>query len=168
MTDQPHHWITLHRVRLPDIVSATAHSLEAPAGVDCWRCCPSQIIGDDGLPTWASNTWCGLALHNTEEGARALHENPSAHLPWLSNAVEQWHALAVPAAHHGALNWRGHVEENSDYVGKEFASEARKIHLGEAPERAIYGEAKLDEAKSLIEDGVPVAPLPFVPSRKTN
>ncbi|WP_050603214.1 DUF1178 family protein [Ruegeria sp. 6PALISEP08] len=63
---------------------------------------------------------------------------------------------------------RRHVEENSDYVGKEFANEARKIHLGEAPDRAIYGEAKPDEAKSLIEDGVPVAPLPFVPSRKTN
>ncbi len=63
---------------------------------------------------------------------------------------------------------RRHVEENSDYVGKDFASEARKIHLGEAPDRAIYGEAKPDEAKSLIDDGVPVAPLPFVPSRKTN
>lgn len=63
---------------------------------------------------------------------------------------------------------RAKVEANSDYVGSEFASEARKIHLGEAPERAIYGEAKPDEAKALIEDGVPVAPLPFVPSRKTN
>ncbi|KIC41308.1 hypothetical protein RA27_11840 [Ruegeria sp. ANG-R] len=63
---------------------------------------------------------------------------------------------------------RRKVEENSDYVGKDFASEARKIHLGDAPERAIYGEAKPEEAKSLIEDGVPVAPLPFVPSRKTN
>ena len=63
---------------------------------------------------------------------------------------------------------RRKVEENSDYVGKDFAKEARKIHLGDAPERAIYGEAKPDEAKALIEDGVPVAPLPFVPSRKTN
>ncbi|WP_120633412.1 DUF1178 family protein [Ruegeria sp. EL01] len=63
---------------------------------------------------------------------------------------------------------RRKVEENSDYVGKDFASEARKIHLGEAPERAIYGEAKLEDAKALVEDGVRVAPLPFVPSRKTN
>ncbi|WP_170351392.1 MULTISPECIES: DUF1178 family protein [Ruegeria] len=63
---------------------------------------------------------------------------------------------------------RRKVEENSDYVGKDFASEARKIHLGDAPERAIYGEAKPDEAQALIDDGVPVAPLPFVPSRKTN
>lgn len=63
---------------------------------------------------------------------------------------------------------RKHVEENSDYVGMSFAQEARKMHDGEAPERAIYGEANLDEAKKLIEDGIPVAPLPFLPKRKTN
>jgi len=63
---------------------------------------------------------------------------------------------------------RRKVEENSDYVGKEFAREARKIHLGEAPDRAIYGEAKPEEARALVEEGVPVAPLPFIPSRKTN
>ncbi len=63
---------------------------------------------------------------------------------------------------------RRKVEENSDYVGTDFASEARKIHLGDAPERAIYGEAKPEEAQALVEDGVPVAPLPFIPSRKTN
>ncbi|WP_281995772.1 DUF1178 family protein [Ruegeria faecimaris] len=63
---------------------------------------------------------------------------------------------------------RRKVEDNSDYVGKDFAKEARKIHLGDAPERAIYGEAKPEEARALIDDGVPVAPLPFVPSRKTN
>ncbi|WP_170465470.1 DUF1178 family protein [Ruegeria arenilitoris] len=63
---------------------------------------------------------------------------------------------------------RRKIEENSDYVGKDFAKEARKIHLGDAPDRAIYGEAKPDEAKALIEDGVPVAPLPFLPTRKTN
>lgn len=63
---------------------------------------------------------------------------------------------------------RKQVESSSDYVGKDFASEARKMHLGEAPERSIYGEARLDDAKALIEDGVPVAPLPFMPNRKTN
>jgi hypothetical protein len=63
---------------------------------------------------------------------------------------------------------RRQVEENSDYVGLNFAAEARRIHAGEAPERSIYGEAKPDEARKLIEDGVPVAPLPFVPRRKTN
>jgi hypothetical protein len=64
--------------------------------------------------------------------------------------------------------WRRHVEANSDYVGLEFVAEARAIHDGLAPERAIWGEAGIDEAKALIDDGVPVAPLPFVPRSKTN
>jgi hypothetical protein len=61
---------------------------------------------------------------------------------------------------------RKQVEENSDYVGLNFAAEARRIHAGDAPERSIYGETRPDEARKLIEDGVPVAPLPFVPRRK--
>jgi hypothetical protein len=61
-----------------------------------------------------------------------------------------------------------HIEANSDYVGKDFAREARAIHDGTAPERAIYGEARPEDARRLIEDGVPIAPLPFVPRRKTN
>ena len=63
---------------------------------------------------------------------------------------------------------RRQIEEKSEYVGLNFAAEARRIHQGDAPERAIYGEARPDEAKKLLEDGVPVAPLPFVPGRKTN
>lgn len=63
---------------------------------------------------------------------------------------------------------RDEVEKNSDYVGMNFAAEARAMHDGDAPARAIYGEAKLEEAKSLIEDGIPVAPLPFTPKAKTN
>lgn len=63
---------------------------------------------------------------------------------------------------------RRQVEENSDYVGVNFVAEARKMHEGAAPERSIYGEAKLDEVRALVEDGVPVAPLPFMPARKVN
>lgn len=63
---------------------------------------------------------------------------------------------------------RRKIEQNSDYVGMNFAAEARRIHDGDAPERAIYGEAKPDEARKLIEDGVPVAPLPFLPTRKAH
>lgn len=63
---------------------------------------------------------------------------------------------------------RAQVEANSDYVGMNFAAEARAMHDGTTPERAIYGEAKPEEARKLIEDGVPVAPLPFLPRRKAN
>jgi len=56
---------------------------------------------------------------------------------------------------------RQKVEAEAEDVGRNFAAEARKIHEGESPDRAIYGEARHDEAKALIEDGVPVAPLPW-------
>lgn len=49
----------------------------------------------------------------------------------------------------------------SESVGPRFADEARAIHLGEADPRPIHGEATRAEAESLIEDGVPIAPLPF-------
>jgi hypothetical protein len=51
--------------------------------------------------------------------------------------------------------------EGSDYVGERFADEARAIHLGEADARAIHGKASRAESESLIEDGIPVSPLPF-------
>ncbi len=63
---------------------------------------------------------------------------------------------------------RREIEANSDYVGLNFAAEARAMHDGDTPSRAIYGEARLDEARKLMEDGVPVAPLPFRPTRKVN
>lgn len=55
------------------------------------------------------------------------------------------------------------VRENADYVGDKFAEEARKIHFGEVDARGIYGEATLDEAKSLAEDGVAFMPIPVFP-----
>lgn len=63
---------------------------------------------------------------------------------------------------------RAEIETNSDYVGLSFAAEARKMHAGEIPARSIHGEAKPEEARALIEDGVPVLPLPFTPARKVN
>ena len=51
--------------------------------------------------------------------------------------------------------------EKSEAVGDRFADEARAIHLGEADARAIHGRATPAEAASLVEEGIPVAPLPF-------
>jgi len=58
---------------------------------------------------------------------------------------------------------RAHVEAEFDYVGDAFAREARDIHEGKSEERGIYGEATPKEVKKLVEDGVPVAPLPPKP-----
>jgi hypothetical protein len=55
---------------------------------------------------------------------------------------------------------RAHVEANFDYVGGTFATEARDMHEGLSPQRPIYGEATGEEVKSLLEDGISVAPIP--------
>lgn len=49
----------------------------------------------------------------------------------------------------------------SNYVGRRFAEEARSMHLGETEERPIHGQATPEEARALVDEGVPVAPLPL-------
>lgn len=56
-----------------------------------------------------------------------------------------------------------YVEKNFDNVGDRFAEEARRMHLGEAPHRDIYGRATVEEATALRKEGVPVRPLPVLP-----
>lgn len=78
--------------------------------------------------------------------------------------------LSSPAspAEQALAELKRRIEANSDYVGMNFAREARDIHEGLIPARPIHGEARPDEARKLIEDGVPVAPLPFRIGRKSN
>jgi hypothetical protein len=88
------------------------------------------------------------------------------------NAVRK--AIMAPAVARGpraelkemAARVRSHIRESYDYVGENFAAEARAMHEGETPHRPIWGEAKPEEAKAMIDDGVPVAPLPapFAPT----
>jgi len=62
---------------------------------------------------------------------------------------------------------RRHVEDTFDDVGDSFAREARAIHEGRAEERGIYGQATSQEVRDLVEDGVPIAPMPPEPPKKT-
>lgn len=56
-----------------------------------------------------------------------------------------------------------HVEANFENVGKRFADEARKMHVGESEQRGVYGEATIDDAKELLEEGIEILPLPKLP-----
>jgi hypothetical protein len=51
--------------------------------------------------------------------------------------------------------------KDSRWVGDQFADTARAIHSGERPPEQVHGSATLDQAKSLVDEGVPVAPLPL-------
>ena len=89
----------------------------------------------------------------------AAAETPAASLP--VQGPQGARMMAMMQGHRQMLEaLKQHVEANCDYVGPNFAEEARKIHYGEAEERHIYGEATLKEAQELVEEGVDVAPLP--------
>ncbi|WP_203295066.1 DUF1178 family protein [Maricaulis parjimensis] len=67
---------------------------------------------------------------------------------------------------------RAHIRQNFDYVGEDFAREARDMHEGRKTARLIYGETSAEETRQLIEDGVEVTPLPDMlaptPPKKAN
>jgi hypothetical protein len=61
---------------------------------------------------------------------------------------------------------RDQLVKNADYVGPQFAEEARKMHYGEIEHRSIYGEASPEEAASLLDDGIEFQPLPYLPNER--
>ena len=75
-------------------------------------------------------------------------------------------APAQQATYFNALkDLRAHVEKTCDYVGPQFAEEARKMHYGETEKRNIYGEATDKQAKSLREEGVDCHQIPWLPNQ---
>lgn len=76
--------------------------------------------------------------------------------------------LSAPAspAEQALAELRRRIEATADNVGRDFATEARRIHEGEVPARPIIGEARISDAKALIEDGISVAPLPWSTRRQ--
>ncbi len=101
----------------------------------------------------------GIMAPNVQSARRAPPDTPRGTGPLAASRTASQQAIA---------QLREKVEANSEYVGTDFARKAREIHDGTAPERAIYGEARVDEARKLVEDGVQILPLPFRPMRKVN
>ena len=129
--------------------SAAYDSLRAAGQVTCATCGSPQV--DKALMTPA------VAVR----GEAALPAVPSP-------APAPQPALSAPPdspMHRALAALRAEIEANADYVGPRFAQEARKMHEGEAEHRAIWGEATGEEARALVEDGVPVAPLPWLVRR---
>jgi len=86
-------------------------------------------------------------------GSRRVEKAPMA--PRVAKGgVAKGQPDAEAAILRAAREMRRKVEENCDYVGPDFAEEARKIHYGETDARGIYGETSDDEARSLRDEGV--------------
>jgi hypothetical protein len=89
------------------------------------------------------------------EKAPAVAEPASANVALIDDKHQRLREMAK------AL--REEIMSKTDDVGSRFPEEARAIHVGDAPQRSIRGQATAEEAKALIEEGVGVLPIPFIP-----
>lgn len=67
---------------------------------------------------------------------------------------------ALDHMHNTMSKFRRQVEKSCEYVGDDFADEARKIHAGEGEKRGIYGETTIRETEELLEEGIDILPVP--------
>ena len=109
-----------------------------------------------------------IAAKSNQRPARAEGPNPEQSVPMASGApaqVEQVQALirAFAEAQASAL-------DQSQWVGDKFADRARAMHYGEAEHSIIHGTANAQEAREMLEEGLPVAPLlvPIIPPDQVN
>jgi len=109
------HWIKFPEVVTPDQLNLSGY----PTGCLSWKFGPDGPVGPNGyrLP---SNVWCGVALFDDLSAANSALDSNEHHLPFLSTAVESWHALLVPIVHRGECN---HIERSSP--GPIFETESR-------------------------------------------
>jgi hypothetical protein len=118
--------------------------------------------------------WFGSSIDYDDQSARGLVECPlcasrDIRKQIMAPSVSGTKARGAPAEADPQIRSmmmeamarvRSHVTDHFDYVGDRFAVEARAIHDGASEDRGIYGEASPNEVRDLIQDGVPVAPLP--------
>ena len=102
----------------------------------------------------------------SRSGGRAPAEEPAASAPPPAPAAGATVTAGggLPAATRATLQrLRAEIERTCDYVGADFAEEARRIHSGERERRGIYGDASEEQAERLAEEGIEVARIPWVP-----
>ena len=99
--------------------------------------------------------------------APAPHETGTATVtasrtdPSPSNASDQLPAEIAQSDLQAAWwHWARRAVSRSDNVGPRFAEEARRMHQGDVPKRAIHGQASVQETLELLEEGISVLPLP--------
>lgn len=131
--------------------SSDSYDAQAARGLVTCPVCGSARVGKGMMAPSVARTDRGprLALPVPAEAAQ-----PAAPAPSLAPSEPEQRLRALMQA------IRTQVTAQADDVGTRFPEEARRIHYGEVENRAIYGEASLDEARALIDEGIDVAPLP--------
>jgi hypothetical protein len=104
-------WLSVHRVRFLQSRSAAIDGVPgAPENAAAWRFGPHAPLGEDGLRTGVSDVWGGVGFYHSQQAAEAVVGDPSAHLNFLGETAENWHALAAVIAHRGDVDWSTETE----------------------------------------------------------
>ncbi len=154
--------------------SAAYEEQVAAGAISCPTCGSRKIekalmaprLANSGRNRDARGDARGDAREDARTGA-ARHKAPGVSAPGGSEGKMATRAVKETAASAELMGQlrelRKKVEENCDYVGGEFAEEARKIHYGEQDPRNIYGETSDEQAKELHEEGVTFNRIPWAP-----
>jgi hypothetical protein len=145
--------------------SAAFDKLAAAGLVECPHCGPAKVAKRLMAPAIPKK---GRPARNSKPEALpapvAETPSPPPAPPPAPTALPAAALAAMPAELRAMLrHMRTEIEKNCDYVGSDFAEEARKIHHGEVEARGIFGEATEDEAEALREEGIEIARIPWVP-----
>lgn len=109
--------------------------------------------------------WFRSTADYEDQKARGLVQCPACQSQRIAKAPMAPRVPAKSASQPSPLQRLAAIQaaalKDSEWVGDRFAQEARAMHLGEAQARAVHGNATAAEAKALVDEGVPVAPLPL-------
>ncbi|MCY6382865.1 hypothetical protein [Hoeflea prorocentri] len=120
MSHADHDWIVFHRVRFAEPVDGLGNPFPGPKSAAAWRFYPASQLSEDNMRNFNNDEWGGFGIYPNREAAQAVFDVPEAHLSFLADPVEAYHALIAPYAHHGEVNWRGETLANDTFaVAKE-------------------------------------------------
>ncbi len=140
---------------------SAAYDDQAEAGeVACPTCGTKKVEKAPMAPRLAKG---GLSKGSGEAGEAQRAEAETAETAATETQTAETETAKAAEAMRALRGLRRKVEDNFDYVGPQFAEEARKIHYGEADAHNIYGETSDQEAKELHEEGVAFTRIPWAP-----
>ncbi len=133
----------------------------------CPICGSHEIAKQPMAPAVVTGRSRSRHTSNKERAGDSRSIVPAAAAPAQAQPPAPAHATSPaddPAARREVLRaLRQSIVEASEDVGGRFAEEARKMHFGEIEERHIRGNSTIEEARDLIEDGVPFGLMPVLP-----
>jgi hypothetical protein len=133
--------------------------------------CP--MCGDKSIHKMLSAPRLNLRRQHHREAPEAVEvdqppqlEGSTAAVPAAQPEVSAANSEAAQNLQAAWLKMSRHLMSHTEDVGENFAAEARRMHEGEAVERGIRGQATPEEARELLEEGIPVLPLVLPESAK--